>query len=336
VSGPVVFDGAILAAGPITGVGRALLEALRAYAVIATRSIVLLLPDGAKDPDIGGVRCVAGPVGLAARVRRMPQLLRSLGASVLHSPVAALPHRAPCPMIASVHDLPWMADPPLENDDAGGPRHRAAIRHAARHGDAILCVSRTSRHHLVRYLGRRPKARVCVVHNGVATPAEPAPASELTGPLLVLAADRPRKNLDRVRHAHARAREIESDVPGLLIAGPPEAYLPESEKIAALRRSSALLHVTLFEGFGLPVVEAFQHGVPVVCSDRGALPEIAGDAALTVDPMDEEEIARAIVRVTKDADLRAALRHRGLQRARVFTCERTARRWQQIHDEVSA
>ncbi len=329
---PVVFDGGILAAGPWTGVARAFLNGLRAFAKISNRPSVLLLPEGATDPGIDGVTVRDGVSGWLARARRMPRMLAELDAAVLHSPVAALPPRAPCPMVASVHDLPWMARPRVPNDDAGGWRHRLALRHAARRGSALLCVSDTCRDDLRGYLGASTHAAVHIAPNGVEAPDAPAEPGD--GPLLVIAADRPRKNLDRVRAAHELAASREPRVPPLRLIGPPHEYVSEAEKLTALRDATALLHVSLFEGFGLPIVEAFAHGVPVVCSDRGALGWVAGDAALITDPCSVEAIADAIVRIATDDALRASLRERGLARATDFTPEHTARCWQRVHEEV--
>ena len=331
---PIVFDGAVLADGPITGVGRALLNGLHAYVQIAEHPLILLLPDGAPNPDIPGLRLEVGFRGFIARALRLPGILRKLDAAALHSPVAALPVRAHCPMIATVHDLPWMAKPRLEADDAGSLRHRLALRHAARRATALISVSRHSRHHLLRFLKARPHARLKVIANGVAAPTTPAVFSELRGPLLILASDRPRKNLAAIREAHGRARELHPSIPGLRVIGAPAAYVSEAEKIAALRTSTALLNLSLFEGFGMPVIEAFQHGVPVLCSDRGALREVANDAAAFADPESIESMTRAIIRICGDDQLRAQLRERGLARGQDFTPARTAADWRSLHGEL--
>ncbi|MHC4513948.1 MAG: glycosyltransferase, partial [Planctomycetota bacterium] len=101
-----------------------------------------------------------------------------------------------------------------------------------------------------------------------------------------------------------------------------------------LRSCRALLHLSLFEGFGLPVLEAFGHGLPVLCSNRASLPEVAGDAALAVDPTDIEAMANAIVRIHRDEELRTRLRARGLERARVLTPVSSAAGWRHLHREL--
>jgi glycosyltransferase involved in cell wall biosynthesis len=89
--------------------------------------------------------------------------------------------------------------------------------------------------------------------------------------------------------------------------------------------ATAFVFPSLYEGFGLPVLEAMRRGVPVACSDRSSLPEVAGDAALLFDPGREEAIHSALVRLTADADLRARLSAAGPARAARFTWEATAR-----------
>jgi glycosyltransferase involved in cell wall biosynthesis len=110
----------------------------------------------------------------------------------------------------------------------------------------------------------------------------------------------------------------------------------EAEKSDRIRGARAVLHLALFEGFGLPVVEGFAHGVPVLCSDRASLPEVAGGAALIADPLDVEAMARAMVEIAADRELRDRLRTRGLERARAFRPGRAARAWATLHAEVAA
>ncbi len=99
------------------------------------------------------------------------------------------------------------------------------------------------------------------------------------------------------------------------------SYLPREHLVALMRGARALLFPSLYEGFGLPVLEAMSVGTPVMTSNVASLPEIAGDAALLVDPLDIDEIAHGIRVLDGDSDLRAELRRRGLQRAALFSPE---------------
>ncbi|HEY2943210.1 MAG TPA: glycosyltransferase family 1 protein, partial [Vicinamibacteria bacterium] len=99
-------------------------------------------------------------------------------------------------------------------------------------------------------------------------------------------------------------------------------YCPPADMPSLYRGAAALVFPSLFEGFGMPVLEAMASGCPVVCANRTSLPEVAGDAALLVDPEDHEALAEALRRVSTDADLRADLRARGLAHAARFSWRR--------------
>jgi glycosyltransferase involved in cell wall biosynthesis len=102
-------------------------------------------------------------------------------------------------------------------------------------------------------------------------------------------------------------------------------YCPHGDLPALYRGAACLIFPSLFEGFGMPVLEAMACGCPVVCSNTSSLPEIAGDAALLVDPFDSEAIAAAAARLLREADLRADMRARGIQQAKLFSWQRHTR-----------
>ncbi|MBX3462028.1 MAG: glycosyltransferase [Planctomycetes bacterium] len=320
----VVFDGICLGDGPITGVGRAFLHGLAAYAAAFGGDLDLLLPPAAEDPRLDGVNAVAAPAGAWSRQRTLPQLLRRLRADVLHSPVAAVPLAAPCPTIATVHDLPWRAADPVERTPL---RRRLATWLALRSAAAVLAPSQFTAA-AARPLLRDPERLHVVPHGLPPLPAAPRPPRD--GPLLVLGDDRPRKNRQRTLAAHALAAARRPDLPPLRFLGPPDAYVDEAEKRRWLLRCTALVQASLFEGFGLPVLEALQAGAPVVCSDLPPLRELAGDAAIYVDPRDPAAIARGLLRVL-DPDLRAVLAAAGPARAAAFPAADTAARWRAVH-----
>jgi glycosyltransferase involved in cell wall biosynthesis len=111
-------------------------------------------------------------------------------------------------------------------------------------------------------------------------------------------------------------------------------YVTDDRLRLLYQAASLFLFPSLEEGFGLPVLEAMEYGVPVVASSTSSLPEVGGDAALYVDPRDPEEIAEKIQRGVEDADLRAGLTRRGLARARQFTWQRMAEETLKVYDEV--
>ncbi len=334
MTGPIVFDGSVLAAGPITGVGGSFLSTLAAYVAIAEHPCILALPRGGFDAgeSIPGLQIEA--VLPPARLRRRRHLRRFVhrhGAALLHSPVVTLPPRLRCPTVATVHDIPWL-HPELHGEPGTRFLQRLALRRALRLADALIVPSTATEADLAK-VARTPPRRVERIPHGVHRPEQPADDNP-TGAFLVLGDARPRKNLDRLQRAHHLARSQCPDLPDLHLVGPGHRYVSEAAKWTLLRSARALVHVALFEGFGLPVLEAMAHGIPVVCSNRSSLPEVAGDAALLVDPTDIEAIATALVRVHRDQPLRATLRERGRQHSAAFTPAATATAWLHLHHHL--
>ncbi|MEC8651482.1 MAG: glycosyltransferase, partial [Planctomycetota bacterium] len=219
----IAFDGVCLGDGPATGVGRAFLDGLRAFAASGDEECVLLTPECAELEDLPGVRRVTAPRGRLRRQRQLPGLLRALGADLLHSSVAAVPLRAPCPTIATVHDLPWF-HPELGERPSWWRRFATAraLRSAAR----VLAPSTMTMRDARRLLGRDGD-RVALVPHG-ALEATTTPEEQRDGPLLVLGDDRPRKN--RARGAAPHARRDPRDRPPQRFVGPPADNVAEAEK----------------------------------------------------------------------------------------------------------
>lgn len=330
----IVFDGACFGDGPVTGVGRAFATGLAAYAAAREVDCVLLLPNGASAPPLPSVRVVAAPRGALRRQLQLPRLLRTLRADLLHSAVAAVPLRAPCPTVATVHDLPWLH--PGLGERTSAWRRFATVR-ALRAATIVVAPSAfTARD--ARILLTNTGARIEVVPH--ATTLGPAPTDATTdardGPFLVLGDDRPRKNLDRLRAAHARARIVRPTLPELQFVGPRHHYVDETTKAQLLARCRALVHVSRFEGFGLPVLEGLAHGAPVVCSDLPPHREIAGENAAYVPADDVDAIAAGLVRIDSDASRRRSLARNGHARAAAFAPTTVATHWQRLHAELGA
>ena len=159
--------------------------------------------------------------------------------------------------------------------------------------------------------------------------------SSAIGHFLALGDDRPRKQRDVLRAAHARALAQAPGLPPLRFVGPPDDYVDEATKWELLRDCRALVHPSRFEGFGLPVLEGLAHGAPVVCSDLPPHREIAGDSAVYAPVGDVAAFADALLAVHRDAALRARLATTGHARAADFAPERTAAAWAQTHREVA-
>ncbi len=331
----VVFDGACLRDQPITGVGRAFLNGVVAYAK-ARGACTLLVPQGTTAPALPGVehtvQLVTAPRGAFRRQLLLPRLLRRLQADVLHSSVASVPLRAPCPTIATAHDLPWLHP---ELGETTSARARLASRRALAGADAVIAPSMFTADDVRRCPGVDMR-HVHVIPHGTSLGAEPdaRAVAARCGPLLVLGDDRPRKNRERVRAAHALAKANCPDLPPLRFAGPPDDYVDEATKLELLRDCRAVVQCSLFEGFGMPVLEALAQGAPLVCSDIPPHREIARSQALFVDPRSVGSIQAALVAIHRDATMRSRLAAGGWLLARAFAPAVTAERWFALHQEV--
>jgi glycosyltransferase involved in cell wall biosynthesis len=262
---------------------------------------------------------------------------------LVHYPVTVpVPRVRGAPRVVSLldvqhHELPQLFSP-LER------RLRAwAYDAAARDADLVLTISEHARAGIVDRIGVDP-AQVRSIPLGVdharfsADGPGPGPGLGLPTRYLLYPANMwPHKNHTRLLDAFAALEDLEL---WLVLTGQTygrEHLLAGRERVRHLghvapdeladlyRGATAVVFPSLFEGFGLPPLEAMACGVPVAASDRGALAEVCGDAALLFDPEDDEAMAGAMRRVTNDATLRARLRERGLEHAAGFTWEAAAR-----------
>ena len=282
----------------------------------------------------------------------LPRAAARAGCELVHSLASTAPLRGRFRRVTTIHDLNYLKVPE-SHFGVRGLAMRALVPSAAWRSHRIVADSASTRDDVVRHL-RVPTGRVDVVPLGVGftRTAEPRPAGELRAQLrlgdrrvvLSVSAKRPHKNLMRLLGALAR---IPADRrPALVIPGYPTPYEAQlRDRAAALgldddvrildyvspadleglyALADAFVFPSLYEGFGMPVLEAMTRGVPVACSDRSSLPEVAGDAALLFDPEREEEIAAAIERLLADGAQAAGLREAGRAQAARFTWERTA------------
>lgn len=283
----------------------------------------------------------------------LPGLARRAGVDVLHSLASTAPARGRFRRVVTIHDLLYRVVPDA-HFGVLGLGMRVLIPTAAHRSHRVIVDSRSTRADVRRYL-HVPARKLDVVPLGLGTTSagEPEPAAVLrerhalgTGPVaLAVSAKRPHKNLLRLLDALAAIAPERRPV--LVIPGyptPHEAALreraaalgvldgvrlldwvsgPELEGLYAL--AAVFVFPSLYEGFGLPVLEAMRRGVPVACSSSSSLPEVAGDAALLFGPEDTRAMTAAIERILGDPAEAARLRVAGREQAARFTWAATAR-----------
>jgi glycosyltransferase involved in cell wall biosynthesis len=265
----------------------------------------------------------------------------------------------------TLHDLAFMLYPTTHTPASRA--YYAATGESVRHAERVIAVSQRTASDAVRLLGVDP-ARVRVVHEAAAPSFSPraadtlAPLAQRLGfdadpgrpYILFVGTLEPRKNVPLLLDAFARLRR-RLDAQLLVVGG--RGWLDEpifaaharsgvgdaarflgslgEDDLAVLYSHAGVLALpSLYEGFGLPVLEAMACGAPVVCSNAGPLPEVAGDAAVFLNPDDPDAWAATMLDVLTNASLRAELRRRGFARTKEFSWERTARATREVYREA--
>jgi glycosyltransferase involved in cell wall biosynthesis len=284
---------------------------------------------------------------------RLPLALRNYNLDILHTPAGA-PPLTRVPSVATIHDISPIVHPEWFSTKYVA-LYRLLTAHAVRTTDRIVTVSEFARDEIV---ARYPVARgkTTPIHNGV-TPRNwdgGDPIDALVGRrfLLFVGALNPRKNLRTLIESYRRYRNRADDPVALVLAGPDREVfsagdLPRTEGVHTLgfveddeltwlyRHATAFVFPSLYEGFGLPILEAMSAGTPVITSNRGAMAEVAGDAARLVDPEAPDSLADAMGRLTTDADERRRLESAGRKRAGGFSWADTAERTMQVYRQVA-
>lgn len=285
---------------------------------------------------------------------------------LFHAPDHHIPFLRGVPVVATIMDAI-----PLARPEWASTRLRAmknfAFRQSARSAQHVITISQYSKAEIVHYFGI-PEERVGVTYLGV-NPAFSRPVSQEKraaaleryglepGFFIFVGTIQPRKNVGRIIAAHqSLPMEMQRAHP-LVIVGRngwgSENLLPmlkdlsqqgtgiwlngvtDEELYALLQSASALVYPSLYEGFGLPVLEGFAAGIPVISSNTTSIPEVAGDAALLVNPESADEIAEAMRRIVEEPALAGLLVKRGMERVKGFSWSRCAEETLAVYRQVS-
>jgi glycosyltransferase involved in cell wall biosynthesis len=306
-------------------------------------------------PELGNIEETRIPhrrdvMGLSWHLIKRPAVERYIGETdVVHTPSLVFPPTA-APLVATVHDL-CILKYPWAFPTRWRVFHRRGLQLILKHARIILADSESTCEDLRKIAGRRDP-RVRTVALGVNKPRKPkkeAVASVLAryelepGFLLYVGTIEPRKNLSRLAKAYASFNGGEKRKAGeLVLVGPAGwmgrrelsgllaqhgirwlGFVPQEDLEALYAAAALFVYPSIYEGFGLPVLEAMARGVPVVTANSSSLREIGEGVALLVDPEDPMEIGRAIKRLVGDARMRKELAAKGKERAGEYPWQRT-------------
>lgn len=295
----------------------------------------------------------------------LPYVVRRDKLDVLHGLAYALPAVLPVPGIVTLYDLTFLHVP--EAFPAFNRYYLRLISRVSAARAAHVCViSENTRRDVIRLL-KVPADRVTVVYPGIASRFERPHDDEIASfrrqhglPdrfVLYLGTLEPRKNVDTLIRAYARILRSGEDVPPLIVAGAKgwnfehifaeveragighkvhfPGYVPAAKQPYWYAAADVFVYPSYYEGFGLPVAEAMACGTPVVTSSAASLPEIVGDAGLTVPPDDDAALAEALARLLDSAELRETLSAAGRKRMTRFSWQQSARRQVAVYNRVA-
>ncbi|NPV70661.1 MAG: glycosyltransferase family 4 protein [Firmicutes bacterium] len=283
---------------------------------------------------------------------------------LLHMPAFAVPPFVPCPVVVTVHDLAYLTHPEWCREETVSYLSRRVPR-ALRKASAVITPSAFVRDEVVRCFGV-PTERIHPILHGVSPAFRVLPKEEVTDTrqemglperfLLYVGTIEPRKNLLGLIQAFGQAVAQGLDH-SLVIAGAKgwkctdiyalprqlglehrvlfPGYVPGNLLPALYNAATIFVYPSLYEGFGLPVLEAMACGTPVVASNVSSLPEVVGEAGILVNPLDKDELASAILVLASNEGMRQDLSRKGLEWAAQFSWERTAQETVRVYETCS-
>ena len=355
------------------GIGTYIRNLLRQLARIDQNTEYILL---CREPDLGiaaqlgpNFRGVVEPspnYSLREQIH-VPWVLRRERPDVYHAPHYVLPPAVRCRSVVTIHDCIHLMFPQYLPNRAAYAYARASMWAAARRSDRILTVSEASKRDILHFFNVKPE-KIVVVYNAIdehfrATPSEEQVARireryQLDHKFVLYVGNiKPHKNLVRLIEAFSQLRRTHDDLKLLIIGDEISklpalrravhrnklhkfvrflGYLKDDTLTVLYRLASVFVFPSLYEGFGLPPLEAMASGTPVVTSNVSSLPEVTGDAAVLVDPYDVDSISDGMRRILDDPRLAEELRIKGLKRAHEFSWERSVEKTQRVYREVAA
>jgi len=317
-------------------------------------------------PNFRAVVEPSRPYSVAEQVS-IPMALRREHADLFHAPHYVLPPLIHCRSVVTIHDIIHLVFPQYLPGRLAYAYARASLWTAAHRSDRILTVSETSKLDILRRF-RVPADKITVVYNAIddrllVTPGEDDVERvrvryQLRDPFALYVGNiKPHKNLERLIEAFdCLRREPGFEALKLIIIGDQISkyqglrravhehklhkavrffgFVPLETLAVLYRLAGVFVFPSLYEGFGLPPLEAMACGVPVVTSNVSSLPEVVGEGAILVDPYDPRSIAEGMRAALTDGELRDRLREKGLARAREFSWERSVACVRQVYEEV--
>lgn len=297
----------------------------------------------------------------------VPWALAKSRVDLFHAPHYVVPPLSTAPVVVTIHDCIHLRFPQYLPNRAALYYARAMMTMAARRARRVLTVSQASKDDILHYL-KVPADKVEVIHNAIDVRLAGEPTQEdvarvrerflLTAPFVLYTGNiKPHKNVDRLIEAFSILRQRSAEDVKLLIIGDEISkypnlrrlvhrfqlhqhvrflgFVPDATLAVLYRLASVFVFPSLYEGFGLPPLEAMAAGAPVITSNVSSLPEVVGDAAILIDPMDAGAIADAMAQVLRDPRLRDDLIRRGRERVKAFSWKRSVARVRQVYGELA-
>lgn len=295
----------------------------------------------------------------------MPYFYKREGLDMVHNTKSATSFLKPCKTVVTIHDIIPLTNPETETF-AAKTYWKIQIPIAARRADRIITISEYAKKEIAKYFGIREEL-ITVIPNcfeerfqSIAERSEVDKIMEKYSLpkdyILYVGTIQPRKNLDMLIKTFSNLKKSGRIKQKLVIAGRKgwlytslfelikeldlehevifTGFVPDEELPYIYNGATLFVYLSLFEGFGIPPLEAMACGVPVICSNTTALPEVVGDAGILVNPMDQKAVEDAMLYVLENPPMQKEMKEKGVIQAKRFSCERIAKETMMVYYEV--